>query len=193
MIRDEPNLYELLEVDPGASEEEIRRAHKRMLGRFDARGTVVYGLFRTEQLQALRRRLDNAHDVLLDPDARRRYDRELFPDRRPTESVEAAAERPAPPSDPIAALGLPPEAEVNGHLLKRVREICHLSIEDVCDSTKIGMHTLRCIENEAFEDLPARVYLKGFLKQIARELGIDADRVCDGYLLRYDEWRAAKG
>jgi cytoskeletal protein RodZ len=53
------------------------------------------------------------------------------------------------------------------------------------------MFTLRCLEAEQFQDLPARVYMRGFLKQIAEMLRIDTDRLLRDYLSAMDEWQSA--
>ena len=47
---------------------------------------------------------------------------------------------------------------------------------------KINTKTLEWIEEEAFEKLPALVYLKGFLKSYAQSLGLDPSKVIEEYL-----------
>ena len=46
---------------------------------------------------------------------------------------------------------------------------------------------LRFIEEERFDDLPAAVYVRGFVKGYARCLGLDPDRVAPSYMRRYEE------
>jgi cytoskeletal protein RodZ len=46
---------------------------------------------------------------------------------------------------------------------------------------------LEWIEEEAFERLPALVYLKGFLRSYARSLGLDSQKVIEEYLSFMEE------
>jgi curved DNA-binding protein CbpA len=189
------NYYSLLEIDPGANEDDIRRAYKRLLKLFDPEGPVVYGLYPAEEVQALSRALREAYETLIDADRRRRYDRNLFPEGHPSlrraDRREAASPRPRrePPADPLAALDLPADTPLSGPIVQRVREVCHLTLQDIAAHTKISMFTLRCIEAEQYSDLPARVYLRGFLRQIAGMLRLDADRLVRDYLAGYDDWQ----
>jgi cytoskeletal protein RodZ len=52
------------------------------------------------------------------------------------------------------------------------------------------MAYLQALEGEVFAKLPAPVYVRGFLAEYARCLGLDAERVKQTYLDRY---RAARG
>lgn len=192
-------LYELLEVDPGATDDEVRRGYKRLQQLFDPSGVVVYGLYSREEAAALRQRLRNAYDTILDPEKRRQYDRDLFPEghpslRRADERVAAAAPRPRPqpPSDPLAALGLADDAVITGDVLRQIRKVCHISLDEVADRTKISKFALRCLEADQYADLPARVYLKGFLTQIAGMLRLDPDRVVRDYVKGFDAWQAER-
>ncbi len=72
--------------------------------------------------------------------------------------------------------------EVNGQLLKRLREGRGLSLEAMVEATKIRKPYLMAIEEQDLENLPARVYLRGFLTQIARVLRVDKEKLADGYL-----------
>ena len=86
------------------------------------------------------------------------------------------------------ALGLPADTPLRGETLMRVRTLLGIRLEDIADRTKIGAFTLRCIETEAWADLPARVYLKGFLRQIAPLLRLDPDRLGRDYLAAFEAW-----
>ncbi len=192
------DYYALMEVDPGAADEEIRRAYKRQLKRFDPSGVVVYGLYRKDELAALMRNLKAAHETLVDPEKRRRYDRSVFPEghpslRRADQRVAAAAPMPrlAAPADPVTAAGLTADTLFRGPALQKIREASHLSLEEIAERTKISMFTLRCIEADQFSDLPARVYMRGFLKQLAEILRVDGEKLLLDYLGGVDDWLSA--
>jgi flagellar biosynthesis protein FlhG len=77
------NHYEILEIDPAASEEEIRRAARRVRDVYGAESMVVCGAFDKSRLDALHLRIDEAYDTLLEPERRKVYDQALFPDGLP--------------------------------------------------------------------------------------------------------------
>ena len=60
-----------------------------------------------------------------------------------------------------------------GEDLKRIREEKGLSIYDVERDTKIKATFIEAIEKEAFDKIPGRVYVKGFIKNYAKYLGVD--------------------
>ncbi len=189
--------YELLELDPGATDDEIRRSFKKLLTLFDPSGPVMYGLYSEREAQRLAQALKGAHETLMDPEKRRNYDRSVYPQghpslRRADERVAAAPSRPRVdvPADPLASLGLPPETALLGEVMARVRQVCNLTLEDIADRTKISMFTLRCIEGDAYSDLPAPVYLRGFVKQVAILLRLDGDRAVADYMEAYEAWQA---
>jgi flagellar biosynthesis protein FlhG len=49
---------------------------------------------------------------------------------------------------------------------------------------------LQAIEAEHFAELPALVYTRGFVQQLAKFLKLDATQVSKTYLRRLREWRA---
>ena len=50
--------------------------------------------------------------------------------------------------------------------------------------TKIGLRFLEYLEEDRFALLPAPVYLRGFLQEYARLVGIDPRRSADAYMSR---------
>jgi flagellar biosynthesis protein FlhG len=71
---------------------------------------------------------------------------------------------------------------VNGQVLKKLREARGLSLDELAELTKIRRPYLQAIEDQDLENLPARVYLRGFLTQIARALRVDKTRLAEGYV-----------
>jgi hypothetical protein len=74
------------------------------------------------------------------------------------------------------------DGEVNGQVLKKLREARGLSLDELAELTKIRRPYLQAIEDQDLENLPARVYLRGFLTQIARALRVDKGRLAEGYV-----------
>ena len=80
---EEQTLYEVLEIDPGASDEEIRRAYKRMREMYAAESMVVCGLYTPERLDVVHARIDEAYDTLLDPEQAQALRPQAVPRRHP--------------------------------------------------------------------------------------------------------------
>jgi len=175
--------HDLLEVDRGATDEEIRRAYKRAREVYASDSLCRYGLFDAQGLEALRARLDEAYDVLLDPVRRRPYELSVFPpDRTPAPKPDSAAPRQPRPPAPL----ITPETEFTGALLRAVRESQGVELKDVSDTTKIGLGYLKSIEADAYGELPpAVVYVRGFVTEIAKCLKLDAEQVARSYVRRY--------
>ena len=67
--------------------------------------------------------------------------------------------------------------ETVGEYLKREREIRQISIQDVAEGTKISLASLRLIEENRFDELPAEVFVRGFVRNYAKYIGIDPEEV----------------
>jgi flagellar biosynthesis protein FlhG len=187
--------YELLEVPPTASFEDIRRANRRIRDIYGAESIAISGLYDPASLEAVHRRLDLAYTSLMDAAKRKEYDLELFPDgvpmpvSQPVLSPDGA--RAAKVEDPATIVIRPPMPDVSpltefsGPLLRQVREAVGVELREIAERSKIGMAYLHALEGEVFAKLPAAVYVRGFLAEYARALGLDAERVKQTYLARY--------
>ena len=67
--------------------------------------------------------------------------------------------------------------------LRAQRERASLSIEDIARVTKIPERSLRQLEEGKFEELPADVFVRGFLRSYARVVGVNADDVVRRYAM----------
>ncbi len=187
-------LYQRLELQPGASDEEVRQAYKRLKAIYDHDSLAVYTLFTLEELDVVRKELDEAYDTVIDPRTRREYDLSLFPDRQVhSRSASRGGDSPGGGSVPrmdTVPEELPPdlvidsETEFSGPLLRKIREYKRLDLRDISTRTKISLMNLRAIENERFAELPAPVYVRGFLTEIAKYLRLPVRQVVDNYLSR---------
>jgi len=75
-----------------------------------------------------------------------------------------------------------------GERLKRERELREISLEELSKSTRISSRFLDALENESWEKLPGGVFGHGFVRTIARYLGLDEEAL----LAEYDLARADK-
>jgi Helix-turn-helix domain len=85
---------------------------------------------------------------------------------------------------------IPEGVEFNGDLLRQVRMAKGLSLLQVSSATRISMKHLENVEGDRYDGLPATVYLRGILMNLARELGLDGVRVSKSYLSFVDASRA---
>ena len=70
-----------------------------------------------------------------------------------------------------------------GEHLKREREMRGVSLEEVSAATRISTRFLEAIENERWDELPGGVFNRGFIRAIARFLGLDEDGLVAEYAL----------
>ncbi len=73
--------------------------------------------------------------------------------------------------------------ETIGEYLKRERELRQITLEEVVNGTKIALQRLRQLENDQLEEMPAEIFVRGFIRGYAEFIGLNPDEV----LLRYEE------
>src|SRR5690606_12230676 len=84
------------------------------------------------------------------------------------------------------------EVEWRGSMLRRVRDGRRVSIEEIADFTKITKTYILAIEDENYAKLPAAVYLRGFVTQIAKFLRLPHEKVATAYMARYAQSKSEK-
>ncbi len=194
---EEPTLYSVIGVTRSASDEEIRRAYKRQREIYATGGLATVSLLDGPELAAAQRKLDEGYETLLDLVRRRAYDLSTFPDEEPV-ALSARTTRPALVAEQLMLQEelqreIGPETEFTGTLLRKVRESQGLELAEISAKTKIGRAHLQALEEERFEDLPALVYTRGFLVELAKQLRVDPSHVQKTYLRRMREEMAARG
>ena len=185
-IKDQ-TYYEILEVSATATTKEIQRAYEHAKETFHADSMAVYSLFSEKEVKEIEEAVEEAYRVLMDESSRRSYDQTHSrtmgeqPLENPSETQVASREKRAPLS--FTDLSFNVEVEhYRGRELKQVRERMGLELQTVSKETKISLKILESLEEESFEKLPPLVYLKGFLKSYAQSLGLDPQKVVEGYL-----------
>lgn len=254
---DRQNYYELLEIGPDATPQEIRTAYLRTKAAYKKDSPALYTLMDESETEALLQNLEDAYQVLSHPERRKEYDRShgfIGVDMDDTASDAPPIPRPGsggsakvvsidrvPPmedsrgsADPLVApstdfMGAPPprpipgdmetsprperrsiappvpeppvqpssrdlngsiaeeiarETEWKGITLRRVREARGVSVEELSEYTKISKTYLLALEEESFQKLPAPVFLRGFVIQVAKFLKLPHDKVATAYMAR---------
>jgi cytoskeletal protein RodZ len=68
-----------------------------------------------------------------------------------------------------------------GVYLQRQRELQQLSLAEIAQTTRIQARVLKQIEEDRFDELPADVFVRGFLRAYARAVGVDESEVIERY------------
>ena len=86
------------------------------------------------------------------------------------------------PPDPHSKTSSPPPW--SGDLLRAVRENKGLSLQAISEITRIRRGMIELIEKDDFDQLPAPVYTRGLIIQIAQALNLPEDEVARSYIDR---------
>ncbi|TET95013.1 MAG: hypothetical protein E3J28_01365 [Desulfobacteraceae bacterium] len=211
----EQNYYNLLDISPNASFEEVRSAYDQAMSIYSTDSIPTYSLFTQKERKLILSRLTEAYKTLTNSQLRKEYNHsliekgELSPkeigsslpedsniDKGKLQEVSAESliqkeeieENEHPPSGRSLDL-FDNQISVTGKRIKIIRTTKEISLEEIYKKTNIPQKTLEDIEEERFEKLPALVYLKGFLKTYAKILQVDQIEMVDGYMKRYLEWK----
>jgi flagellar biosynthesis protein FlhG len=193
----EGSHYEVLGLDPRASGERIERAYRFHVELYDDAALATYSLLDADETRAARIRIREAYEVLSDPARRRAYDLSLGVVQADDVAEHPDPSRPAPPAPAASAADasadpqrpLQPARErlagpVTGQALREFREERGVGLHEIAAVSKVGVRFLEYIEQDRHSDLPAPVYLRGFLQEYARCLGLEPQATADAYLAR---------
>ena len=177
--------YDVLGIERSATGDEVEEAYRRCVLLYGEGSLATYSLLEPDEVEAVRARVQEAYSVLRDPERRRDYDASP---RLIERDVPAAPAAEPSRSEP----GVLPEP-VTGPDLRRVREERGIALRDIARVSRIGVRFLEYIEADRHTDLPAPVYLRGFLQEYARAVGLDPQRTAASYLSRAAASRRLEG
>jgi Helix-turn-helix domain len=159
--------YEVLGLQAGAGRLELNRAYQRLKELYSLDSLAIYSLMtdseRKDRLEKIESAFQSINASLRD---------------RAGDNVagDPGVGQPGSVPDPVRSTGA---------YLRWKREQAGLSIGQLVDRTKIGATTLEDIETERVDRLPPRVYLRGFVYEFARCLGLaDAFQLSEFYMKR---------
>ncbi len=70
-----------------------------------------------------------------------------------------------------------------GEHLKREREMRGVTLEEISAATRISMRFLEALEHEQWDHLPGGIFNRGFIRAVARFLGLDEESLIAEYAL----------
>lgn len=76
------------------------------------------------------------------------------------------------------------QKEFDGAFLRKVRQYKNINLDQLSKETRISRSYLTALESDEFTALPAPVFLRGFVIQVARMLGLDENLVANSYMAR---------
>jgi curved DNA-binding protein CbpA len=193
----EQDHYEILEIPRETPQREIERAYQLAQATYAEDSLAGYSIFAEGDAEAMRERIETAYRVLSDEESRRAYDGSLDDSAALPEpalswlaepEASAASAEPLEPQLPVDIFEEFDDAsgEFDGSRMRRSRLRRGMEIEDIARVTKVNPTYVRFIEEERFADLPARVYVRGFVGAYASCVGLDPRKVADSYMQRFD-------
>ncbi len=198
----EQSYYEVLEVSPDATLQEIERAYRIARATYQPSSLATYSLYSESESAEILRRVEDAYAVLSDARLRREYDARLRREssgggartaparesaRPPLREPDAPAwvtPRPPAPAAELEESLEPDDGVYDGRALRRIRLSRGIELEEIAAVTKIKEAWLRLLEDNRYSELPAAVYVRGFLREYARHLRLDPRRVTESYMSR---------
>lgn len=183
---DEQDHYEVLEVSTDADPETIERAYRLTRSAYGDESMALYSIFGKDDAAVIRARIDEAYRVLNDPADRASYDAEVGIGKR---TAEKPAVREPADLDALRVEVDEQSEDFDGAALRRARLRRGVELDQIADVTKVSVKYLTSVEEEAFDELPASVYVRGFVNAYARAIGLDARRATSSYMERVDAAR----
>lgn len=172
--------FEILEISPDASIKEIRTAYL-YLKKLYSEGSIATQPVSDELYEldnsSILEEIETAYNKItscLQADAD-----EAGVDKNAVEDIKTEESKSDPPC-------------FSGNILKKIRNSMGVELCEIASHTKIGRQHLNNIENEKFEQLPAEVFLKGYLRTFAEHLSLDSEKVVNDYMTKYHLWRENK-
>jgi len=214
-IKDVPqSLYDILEVATDAHQEEIHSAFVKAKGLYSAESPALYSVFTKEEAEEILKMIEDAYSVLGNPIKRKAYD-DHYLKKTPgnlskSSKVRASFEEDAPDFKVKSSntgkstgrtvcghynVNKEMEEEIgnqkvfDGSFLQKIREYKNIDLDQMGKVTKIGRHNLMAIESNDFHALPAPVFVRGFVSQIARVLLLDEKSVSDSFMKIFKQSR----
>ncbi len=200
------DYYEILEVPQNATQQEIAIAYHKAKRTYSAQNPALYTMFDKAEADMLQSMIDEAFAVLGNDTYRNIYEKrrqakifgesELSIDSIKAAGLELFGEPPPKKtSEPLLKISyeidkafeqeILNQTQWTGEFLKKVREYKNVSVESLNEKTKINTWYIHALEKMDANNLPAAVFVRGYMIQIARSLNIDDKQVSDSYMKIY--------
>lgn len=193
--------YDLLEVRPGSPQHEVTKAYERAKITYSSDNPALYTIFSAEEARELLKLIEEAYLILGNTIFRNRYDEILKDPQTRIEEVkfqdvvgpivssgvdkQKAHFKPSYQVDEAVEEYIRHEDNCDGAFLKKVREYKNITVDKMSEITRINPHYVIALEKNKWEDLPAAVFVRGFVVQMSRLLGLDEKKTVDSFMKLY--------
>lgn len=191
------SFYDLLRVTPHSSVSEITNAYYAAKNAFSKDSLATYSLMPEESSAEILAQLETAYLTLTNPDKRRDYDKRLA-NTEPFQSEDnMTPQEVTTQTNSTAGYSAAPEAMILSQTadsnisnpsitdsrlnLAQIRESKGLTLTDVSRITKIPLRYLQALETHDLKGLPAKVYIQGFLKNLAQLYRLEPKSTVSSY------------
>ncbi|AHZ85545.1 hypothetical protein Bb109J_c3512 [Bdellovibrio bacteriovorus] len=195
------NYYEVLELTANAPQHEVTTAYERARSTYSGDNPAIYTIFSEQEARELLVVIEEAYQVLGNKILRNIYDQRLLSGRSSLndltyESILEASKQVFPETKvekPAAAYQkdesfekeIAARTDWDGAFLKKVREYKKITTQRMSEITKINSYYVTAIENMDPGNLPVVVFVRGYVVQIAKALGLDEKKVADSYMTHF--------
>lgn len=209
------NYYDILEVSTSATQHDILLAYQKAMLTYSSNNSAIRSAFSEVELAELKKIIEEAFLVLSNQSYRDIYEQRMKAKSYSASDITFnAIKNSVMPDDKASAVEklihkhqqlqeqkiekqFEEDAEFeleiknceswSGEFLKKVREYKKISIDELQESTKVNPWYLRSLETMDYKNLPATVFVRGYIIQLAKELGLNEKNVADSYMKIYKE------
>jgi curved DNA-binding protein CbpA len=194
------NYYDILELSPQCNQSEVTESYLRAKSTYSSNNPALYTIFSQTEAREYMNLIEEAYSILGNRTLRSLYDEKIAHGVK--DAIQVSYTTLLEQSRTSKAMPLPktarfkPEYEKNqttedeiksrldwdGVALKAIREYKKVSLEDLSAVTKITSFYIKAIEGMELKNLPAPVFIRGYIIQICRVLGLDDRKVPDAYM-----------
>ena len=180
------DYYEFLGVSMHASDQELSSAFQSVRQMYSSENTDIHNYFSQPEIMHLQRLIDEAYSILYNPLKRATYN-EVLKKRLPEKY--GSIPLPRKEFDPQFKNQILQKDKFDGLFLKQIRQHLEYSQSELSGITRIKGCYIEALENNDFENLPAPVFVRGFIAQISKVFGLDDQKICQSYMSFYNEAR----
>jgi hypothetical protein len=176
--KDYNSYLETLELHPGASLSEIRKAYQHLKALYSRESIVTLPIedeISAEVKRQILHQIEEAYQGLL----------VSFEKEEDTLEDEMSS-WPAMKTYEQTSVEL---TTFTGQALRKIRERLNIDLRDIALSTRVQTQYLESIEVENFSALPPGAYIRGFVISYAEYLSLDSKKVANDYMSRYSAWK----
>lgn len=177
--REYRRYYDTLELDPGASLTDIRKAYIRLKELYSTESLAIMAVddeIPGQQKTQILSQIQEAYQRL-----RSLMEKNEQNNNRNIRAADKAA---------LTKVVDLEQQTYSGQTLKSIREELKIGLDAVAAATRVPLPSLENIEQENFEALPAEVFTRGFVVAYARHLALDVEAVVADYMQRYNSWKS---